>query len=455
LQPPVVKPGSGFTAPTPQPAPIGAGFGVKDLAIARFDVVPYQTFTTTFLAGVVAFHSNGIARVSFSANGGPWVDVKQMTLNPQTNVKEYVAALNAPDFPDGQLELRAIAYPTQGTPRVLDPLFLNADSHATLPTLARFVSPTGSDTTGDGTQSKPFATLVKAAWNIQQASPSHTADNGTVYLQAGDYNYGTATWPNIPVTSTGWVTFKPAPGVSQSAVRIVSASPDGLRTGLVHLVGLTVAPVTGPVLTSTSGIGASLWVDNCRLIGQGATNTQLWTNGFDHQYVTGTEISNSRDGMVGADLARGVNVHDIGEGAFNDTALLVNCTASNIDSTGTTFHPDVLFLYGRNDNAIAYGLTAVAGIKAQGMFIRTSSNKASNIAWVNCNVNNQAPTPGVLQVFEACSATNNLLVDQSSFVGPAHFRTDLGFSALDVIIRQTTFSGGLAAPGILDGVSYI
>lgn len=115
----VLEPGSGFTAPTPQPPAIGSGAGADAKAIARWDVVPYQTFDDLFEIGVVAFHINGIDRVEFSLDGGPWTAVKEMTLNPRTNVVEYWVALDAARSPDGPVEVRAIAYPKKGVPRVL------------------------------------------------------------------------------------------------------------------------------------------------------------------------------------------------------------------------------------------------------------------------------------------------------------------------------------------------
>ena len=64
---PTLQPGDGWVGPTPQPNPVGspnmAGFDAK--SIARWDVVPYQTFSNEFHIGVVAFHMNGIDRVDF------------------------------------------------------------------------------------------------------------------------------------------------------------------------------------------------------------------------------------------------------------------------------------------------------------------------------------------------------------------------------------------------------
>jgi hypothetical protein len=80
--------GSGFVAVTNQPAALGAPgmVGYTARAIARWSTVPAQVVDGIMAVGVVAFHRNGIDRVSFSANGGPWLDVSAATANPDTGV---------------------------------------------------------------------------------------------------------------------------------------------------------------------------------------------------------------------------------------------------------------------------------------------------------------------------------------------------------------------------------
>src|SRR5690606_33560784 len=51
-------------------------------AIARWDVVPFQTFSGTMNVGIVAFHINGISKVDFEI-GGKTYTVTEATLNPQ------------------------------------------------------------------------------------------------------------------------------------------------------------------------------------------------------------------------------------------------------------------------------------------------------------------------------------------------------------------------------------
>jgi hypothetical protein len=124
----------------------------------------------------------------------------------------------------------------------LESLTLNVNANGTLPSIARYVSPTGSDTAGDGSEQNPFATIMKAARAIQNASATATADGGTIYLLAGDYLYGTYDYRLETKTTFRWLTITPAPGVAKEHVRLVGrGSSDGLRTSLVHLKNLTSA----------------------------------------------------------------------------------------------------------------------------------------------------------------------------------------------------------------------
>jgi len=121
---PTLSGGTGFTAATAQPAAIGTGAGSAQNPMARWDVVPHQTISGRFPLGVVAFHINGIDRVEFSLNGGTWLSVSDMTENSVTHVVEYCAAIDASALADGEYEVRAVAYPKVGVPRVLDPLLV-------------------------------------------------------------------------------------------------------------------------------------------------------------------------------------------------------------------------------------------------------------------------------------------------------------------------------------------
>lgn len=442
----VLRPGDGWTGPTEQPPAVGdpAAPGYDAKAIARWDVVPYQTFDGLFHVGVVAFHINGIDRVDFSVNGGRWTAVKEMTRNPQTDVYEYTATLNASDYPDGPLEVRAIAWPTRGVPRVLDVLPLNANANGTLPSVARYVSPTGSDTTGDGSEAKPFATIMKAARAIQTANGTGNADGGTIYLTAGDYPLGPYSFGNLTSTANRWLTITPAPGVAKADVRIVgSSTTDGLRTKLVRLSNLS---VTGS-LQNHAGTGGQLWLDACELTGPGRAVNFSWLSGWTAAYWIDTAVSHSRDGIDGAALARNCYVHNIGSDAFSNSGMVINSTAANIDMSGTEFHPDVYQVYPSGSNRILYGVTATQNIGGQGVFAGNSVSLTDS-AFVDVVINN---TPTIMYAFQFGGPTSHLYIRNSAFAGSLGAYWMPNFTASNVVIEATNFSGG---PGPRAGVTF-
>lgn len=455
-------PGSGFAGPTAQPAAVGTpdmpGFDAK--AIARWDVVPYQTFTGEFNVGVVAFHMNGIDRVDFSVNGGPWTPVYEMQLNPQTNVWEYTAQLDASDFPDGPIEVRAIAWPQgAGEPRVLGgdldgaaaergehSILLSANASGSLTQLVRFVSPTGSDSTGNGSSAAPFASIMKAARSIQDAGGTGNADGGTIYLQAGDYPLGPYSYGYFTTTANRWLTITPAPGVAKEDVRITGSSTfDGIRTKLVRLHNVT---ITGTI-TSTPLQNYYLWTDSCDIIGPGRRVRGDWANGWSGSYHTNSTATAVMNGFAG-DLVRGCSVDGIGQIAYQYSGLVVNSTASDIDATGTDFHPDVYQFFGNAGNVILYELTATSGINSQGIFGGDNIN-TTDIAIVNVMVDN---TPsGFMRCFSFAGPASHLFVSGSSFVGAAYWATEMNFTARNVLVTDTSFSSG-PTPRNVPGVIY-
>lgn len=458
---PALIPGSGFSGPTPQPQPVGdpAAPGYDAKAIARWDVVPYQTFVGDFNIGVVAFDISGIDRVDFSANGGPWVSVREMQLNPQTNVTEYTARLRAADFANGSVEVRAVVWPVVGEARVLAGSMTGpgqARGEYSLPLVAaptpgpvqeRWVSPTGSDTTGTGTAQSPYRTIFRAMYSIYQAQGMD--DGGKVYLMAGDHVYGDYANGMDNNTQQSWITITAAPGVDRSAVRLVN------RTGRlwvrhVCISGLTVQPTSdanGMFPGSGPSIDSHLWINDCILIGPGRTVDWTWAGGWTDLFVTNCDVSACSDGFT-ADLQRNVVVHQIASDAFTDSGLVVNCSTSDIDQRGTTFHPDVVQWYGRSENLIVYGTNAGPNVWGQGVFGSPNAPSLTDVAVVGCTIDNQTGTTAYGYVFQFTGPTVNAYFKDSTFVGPAGWRTDMGFTAHDVVVENTHFSPGLTPSGV-------
>jgi hypothetical protein len=458
---PVLFPGSGFAGPTAQPPARGTPgqVGYDEMAIARWDVVPYQTFDKTMNVGVVAFHYNGIDRVEFSVNGGRPAAVTSMTLNPQTGVVEYWATLDVDKFvADGPVEVRAVAYPKVGVPRVLNPLPLNVNGQHTLPTLVRYVSPTGSNTTGDGSLANPFRTIKQAAMSIQRQTPEQNVDEGTIYLLPGDYAFSGG-WSGsnfaLPLTEFAWLTIAAAPGVSVDQARItVGGSPERLNASLVHVANLTVYDTT---LVSSTDLNrpAAVWFDGCVLASTGPADNEpfavatAWTGGI---YATDTLIRDASNGLAAAKLERNVSVRNIQSDAFQNAETVINCSVEDIDSNASDAHPDVLQYFapaGTIENRIVYGLTATNGIGAQGVFAG-SGFALKDVAIVDCRIDTGL---SAFYAFQFCGPTRHMYVAQSSFAGAlgGAWRVDAGFVAKDVLVKGTSFSNGLAA---VSGVTY-
>lgn len=484
----IITPGTltpGNWPATPQPGvqgnPLAAGYTQAENAIARWDVVPYQTFTGNFNVGVVAFHSSGIDHVAFSVNGGPWTNVTEMTLNPQTantsgvgvptdGIVEYWATLRASDFAtDGQVEVRAIAYPKLGVPVVLQGLIsgatsvsglhsmiLNADGHGTLPSAVRYVSQAGSDITGDGTVGNPFATMSKAALDIQTAQGS--VDGATIYLTAGDYVFGGIDYP-WPTNTNQYLTITAAPGAESGQVRIVDSLGDGMRIRLVHVVGITLAPKTGSGCSIISNGMSQLgdgscyaWVDKCAMMGDSQVTTSSWVSGFTNQYITDCEVTNSLNGVCG-ELVRNERISDIGEDAFDGIGLVANCSVIRTQGLSqaaidANLHPDVVQFQGNTKNAIVYGLTTSFGAYGgfgQGIFSGRQPDglggvigiSLKDIAFVNCDVQLSLTSGGTVFGFEG--PAQNMYILNSTFGGNSFWRTDFYFAAKDVYLQDNVF----------------
>lgn len=384
--------GTGFTGPTTEPSVVGdaAAPGATAKAIARWDMIPFQMLQGQAPIGVVAFHINEIDRVEFSVNGGAWTAARQMTLNPATNVWEYWLSVDTSRLSDGPFEVRAIAFPRVGQPRLLEPLTLVANNGGTLSTQKRYVSPQGDDTNGDGTSAKPFKTIWKAADSIQRANGGRGADNGTIYLKTGEYVYAERPQGGVSIkTPSGWLTLAGAPGTTPQQVRIVgnSGNTGGLNVTRLKVQNLSVLNTGIP---GSGGLNCSIWFDGCTLVGAGngvSTNfaaPTAWKGGI---YATKTQVRDVLNGFIGAQLLRDVDLKNLGSEGIRNPVMAVNCTVRGIQKpAGTGYHPDLMQFHGNFDNVIVYGLRA-SDIWAQGIFSRgTDGLPDKNIAFVNVQI---------------------------------------------------------------------
>lgn len=467
---PTLVAGSGFTSASPQPplqgSPSDPGYDAK--AIARWNFVPAQRLSNAFNIGVVAFHRSGINRVEFILDAGPAVAITQSRLNPETNTQEYFVRIDPQQLTTSIHEVRAIVYPNHGEARVLaGPLsettnpntkkgeysaFFVADPNNSLPRVEKYVSPTGSDSKGNGSLENPFQSIMKAVKAINTESGGK-ADGGIVNLLPGEHNYGTYAYANLSKTVDSYLTIRPAPGVNSEDAPIVSASSGGIRIEHVRFKNVTFRPLvannTNTIILTSTGPTRMLWLDGCTLLGVGRTNPGDWTNSFTHVFTTDTFVTQSKNGVNGA-LVRNAALDVIGSDAFSGSGLVINSTVRKIDKSGTDFHPDFFQLYSpvgtTRENHIVMNSQMLEPSLTQGLFSGTS---IKDVAFKNVIVRSDN-SAGFMYIFQYGGLTKHMIIQNSQILGPAIWRVDGSFDGDDIVIKSTHFQGGLPACNIPD-----
>ena len=482
----VLTPGSGFAGPTPTPAPIGSGPGSDAQAIARWDVVPFQTFTGGFSIGVVAFHINGIDRVEFSVDGGPWASVYDMTLNPRTHVWEYSVTLDAARFEDGPVEVRAIAYPTAGAPRVLqgavnqnensrisageESVFLYANAGGTLSTMTVHVA-AGGDDSASGAADKPVATLTEALNRINQAGP----DIGHVLIeQAGTYGVVSAkTWP-IPKGVKTWITIEPAAELSAESV-IVRMPSRGLmrpKVDRLHWKRLTFDWATileyYPEPTHVIWWDQMIFTDsNGRDYPYNGTNQRYQVRGDNSGgYATDVTVRDSFHGVPSMSLVRGAHVSRIAGDCFYGSSMVLHSEVEDFDGNINPWHSDVFQFPAtvKWENQIYFDIVVSAHGTVQPIFFGwTGDTTFKDFAFVNVAVRVDGDSVAQTQLG---SRTDHLLFWQYSQIGRDFtFRDDRTFVAptyqnfvptnvsfINAVISKLN-RGKFGWPGVPEGVA--
>lgn len=404
--PPALQPGTGFAGPTPQPPAVGLPGtpGYAGVAIARWTDVPMQVASGIVNVGVAAFHRNGIDRVEFSANGGPWVAVSTPMLNPSTNVYEYYCTLNLGGVADGLLEVRAIAYPKlAGTPRLLggpyrsapnaDPprngvhsFYVWANTNGTYTRTPIYVSSAGSDSTGDGTEGKPFLTLGQAAKTL--TNQYGTFDGCEIRCLPGTYVYSLDWGPTAgqrPVADDRWPTITAAAGVDREEVILTAGRPN-LRYSKIK--DCTISGTDGGNFYAGFNNGNLIWFDNCSIQvpgGRHGGNT-LQTVVSALGIATGTTWFDVVNGPTAYILVRSCNISKLA-GDVVTMCQSVFGVVSDDGQSGPNDHPDVYQTYSPDltmDNILVDGVQ-VTNSDAQGIFLQQILGM-TNSAFVNVSI---------------------------------------------------------------------
>lgn len=388
VEAPVLEPGPGFRGPTSQPPAAGDAsmLGYDAKAIARWDVVPYQTFDGVFEIGVVAFHMRGIDRVEFSVDGGDWEPVRNMTVNPRTQVEEYWVKLDASLFDDdGPVEVRAIIYPTVGIPRVLDGEMDWENDYL------------GPQWTGEHSM-------------FLHANASGTSGEVIVELPEGIYEWGDFPGVSGDLPDNRWLVIQPEAGASVTLVPgLWRDQPQFVRIKDVDLIQIgTDAHVRG----STRSI---MWFDGVDYTGPG-----MWVDSnklkAKHSFWTDSSVTEVRWGQA-EHFVRNSNFSRVGEDTFHKAYMLLNTVVDNQGEPPAHlgWHAGVVANPIEHDNRIYFGLDITTRQKAWAF--RNGTNdywEHTDVAIVRCRTNK---TTDGNQLLYLGGQTNHMLIKDNVWRG--------------------------------------
>ena len=472
----LLRPGTGFTGPTPEPEASKHGTGSDAKAIARWDVVPWQEIQGDFNVGVVAFHINEIESVSFSVNDGPWQVVKEATRNPETNVVEYWATIPAADYPDGLMEIRAIVKPVIGISRVLQgeipalknsnvtttngeqSMWLFANSRKTFVSKEIYVNAVSGDDAYAGDSERPLKTLKKALTLATQH------DGARIILMAeGDYYPDNITQPQFH--NQRWITIEAAQGLDRNRVQIVGDSNKLRiipRISRLRWRNLSFRPDTFAYINEQQPvIPCCLWFDHC-LFKPLEFEVNEITPWRGNVYSTDCELENFVYGFTDQELCRNCRVKDTLD-AFQRSRLVINCRVDRMraSSLSVKHHPDIIQTWGEMKNVIYYGISGTEIDGTQILFINqplVEGPHMTDAAFVDIKVLNDDPKGkppfSQLQGFLEHAFFRNVVTPNQSLI----FRTDVKgvnfFTAKNVVFEKCQFFNRYPPTKIPKGVVF-
>lgn len=429
----------GDETPLPDTSSVGSpnDKGYEAQVIARWDVIPYQTFRNCITIGVVAFHTNGIERIAFSVNGGEWVNVYEPQLNDRTGVIEYNVNLNSHNFDDGLIEIRAVAFPKDaGVPRILSgpfeaeqgmdtdvtrlqkghySAFLYANSNHSFDPLELFVDPTLENGGGSGTVENPFAT-IRQAWekiiaeNIQNQPIDITLTKPGVYAIAKPRN---GRFDNM----LHWITIKPDEDISRIEVSLQSGEDVTrnypLDQNVISVEPLTVRPFVNMLKFSNLSIDKSRfpvfpgglfyndnltsWMDKVYVHqsgGWGDTDAGNFMRSIGGAaFVTDSLGKDSLYCFADKLIVRDSHCEKISGDVFQNSLLVLNNTVNHVNGSILDHHSD-LFQYFANsctggvENVINYGVFFENVINTQNVLYNCGDEGFEDLAFVNIFVEN-------------------------------------------------------------------
>lgn len=355
-------------------------------AIARWNVVPKQSFKESIEIGVIAFHHEGIQKVQFSANGGSWVDVDKITRNRRTKTSEYCVLLKVQESKEEKLVIRARVLPIKGQTRNLPELILfHQKGQQKIHHV--YVSHRGTDD-AEGSFQKPFKTLRKGLKKVQRGGK-------VILLDGGQYILNEKGVGNKP--GEKWITIETARHLRSKDVIIRTKERGLLRPGVNYLKWKGVAFDFHHIDQYYPESGSYVWFDQCLFynsFGWDAKYSRVMPNVrlsklLGGSYATKCEAKNILYGLAHFTMVRNCHLENISGDAFTNTEFVVNCTLKNINGSVSSFHSDLFQYFGDFDNTIVYGIRADRVIKTQNFFLDHYKSSFKNMAFVNIGIVNQ------------------------------------------------------------------
>ena len=479
--------GSGFTGLTPEPTQVGAPTALyADFPpAARWDDVNFQSINGNHIVGVIAYHQNGIERVEFSLNGGPWTAVSNATERAGFGVKTFQAAFNSEVLPAGSIgELRARVWPkAAGMPLVLQnpsasigvpngvsamtglhSMFVHAGTGT--PAAEMFVALSGADTNA-GTAAAPVRTIGRALDLLRAANK---ISNAFVTLKEAG-SYGAPRTTGGPVNNPAWTTIRRSPSLPDGVCQIVSTAADGSLTGrnLIRTqwkrlrwqgVQFENSQISQLYLDPTQYI----WLDGCRhfdVNGPTATyggtvmypirpasiawnpTTLAWVNtAIGGSYVTNCLAGNQVYGYPGVSYIRGSHVTTISCDAFANARCVLGCSLDQLSGTAVPgLHADVLQYTHQTQNVIVSRFRGWGVDRAQNFFFDPHlGSEFKNCAFVDVAIENIQPDMGNPKSQMSNKSTNVMFINVSNPGQYWVFRDDFAapktFAAVGVTFRN-------------------
>ena len=482
---PLIEIGGGFEGPSTTPPSFGPDDETRDrVPIARWNVVPFQRFEGPVNVGVVAFHVNGIDRVEFSADGGPWVEARGMSLNPRTGVKEFWGVLD-PSGASESVELRALIWPRDsGTPLLLQSSDGNAmDSYGMSSMFfssseqevrSIWVSQAGSDN-APGNREMPLATISAA---VNRLKALGGISSGRIVIDSpGVFEAPT----NVGVHSMdGWLTITAADGIDSNSILIV---PFGYKTsGERRPIRPSIAKLRWHGVSfdfNTTSVYYTedpsewrpevyLWFDDCRWydalgweVRRPGQSYNVRSGGDRGLYMTNCHVRDLLYGPCGFSLIRDSLIERISGDSLSNVQCVLNTEVRNQHLVIPDFHCDVLQYWGDTRNILVYGLDAIDLLGIQNMLFDRVNSSFENIAIVDAVFQNvDSPLAVKTQFNSRCenfllshvTILDQVVVFRDDFEGSSRFVADgVDFSNS---IFETLHAGSYYATQLPPGLRF-